>query len=432
MVEIGLPLDTTNFGFPLTSALPGAEDFSFELTSDAPADWSAYYTVNTSSFLQNDTLSLNGGVAANIGIHVTPGAKPFVATYTLTIRSVANPMAPPIIATVMVISNVTDLVLNNDAPWGDGLNTYTAKSFESNYMNGLTEAGNTHFASTPVKTFMAVAAAGKLSEVEHIYYNISWTFPSMDDQLVGVLGSFLDNGGNLLLAGQDAAWDNWDLTNGGNGTTVTQAFYTNYLHTAFVADGGATNTIMTPVNYDLVFGTLDTGTLVNPYGGAYFYPDQIDTVGPNSLPLFYYNSALARMGGLRYTAGTYKIVYLGVGIEMIADSNIRKNVIHIAHDWFHGLISGAEEYDNTMAGLFLGQNYPNPADGYTCITFSEATQGSAIEIFDMIGNRVFSSDLEKGSRMLRLQTADWNAGVYTYRLINPKGDVLSKKIIVTH
>jgi hypothetical protein len=322
-------------------------------------------------------------------------------------RSLSNPMAPPIITRVILVSNITDLVLNNDAPWGDGANTYSAASFESNYMKGLAEAGNTHYASTPVKTLMEVAAAGKLTDVDHIYFNVSWTFPSFTDNLVNLLGGFLDNGGNLFVAGQDAAWDTWDLTNGGNGTATTQAFYTNYLHCAFVADGGAANSIMTPLNSDLVFTQLDTSYIVNVYGGSYFYPDQIDTVGSGSLPVYYYNSTLSKMGGLRYTNGTFKVVYFGVGIEMISDSTIRKNVIHIAHDWFHGYITGAAEYDQAMADLFLGQNYPNPADAYTNIVFSEVADGSAMMVYDMMGNLVWSAPVEKGATHISIQTAKW-------------------------
>lgn len=431
-IELGSPATTTDFTMTANSGLAGAEDFSFELISDAPADWAVDYSVGGTHYTVDDTLSLTGGATVNLGIHVTPGTTPFIGTFTLIMRSISNPMAPAIYTKVILISNITDLVLNNDAPWGDGANTYSAAGFESNYMKGLAAAGNTTYASTPVKTLMEVAAAGKLTEVEHIYFNVSWAFPSFTDNLVAMLGGFLDNGGNLLVAGQDAAWDTWDLTNGGNGTVNTQAFYTNYLHCAFVADGGAANSIMTPLNSDLVFTQLDTSAIVNVYGGAYFYPDQIDTVGTGSLPLYYYNSNLTKMGGLRYTNGTYKVVYLGVGIEMISDTNVRKDIVHIAHDWFHGYISGAEEYDQAMAAAFLGQNYPNPADGFTNIPYSEASEGSVMMVYDLMGNLVWSAPIEKGSTHIYLQTAQWTSGMYTYRMINADGNVLTKKIIITH
>jgi len=431
VVEIGVPAVATDFSGDIASGLAGAEDFSFEFITDAPLDWSANYTVGATQYTMNDTISLTGGIVTNLDIQVTPGATPFIATYTLVIRSIANPMAPPIVREVKVISNITDLVLNNDEAWGDGTTTYSTLSFESNYLKGLQAASNTQFASTPKKTFMQVAAAGKLTGVEHIYFNIGWSFPSFTNDLVGVLSGFLDNGGNLFVSGQDAAWDTWDLVNGGNGTVITQAFYTDYLHTQFLNDGGASNTIMTPVNSDLVFGTLDTSAITNVYGGAYFYPDQIDTVG-GSLPIFYYNSNLTKMGGLRATNGTYKIVYFGTSLEMIADTNIRKDVIHIAHDWFHGFISGAAEYDQAMQALFMGQNYPNPADGSTTILFSAAPKGARMEVYDLSGQKITEILLGENDDHLTLNTQNWNAGMYTYRLIMPDGSCEVKKLMIAH
>ena len=96
-----------------------------------------------------------------------------------------------------------------------------------------------------------------------------------------------------MITGQDIGWDTWDLVNGGNGTATTQAFYTNYMCAEFVDDGGSANSIMTPLQSDLIFTGLDTSNIVNVYGGSYFYPDQIDTTG-YGLPIFYYNSNLAK------------------------------------------------------------------------------------------------------------------------------------------
>jgi hypothetical protein len=430
-VEIGTPSNTTGFDMTIESTMPGSEDFAFTFTTDAPADWSADYTVDAAVFTADDTIALTGSTSANLSIHVTPGTTPFIATYTLIMQSVSQPMTPPIVRRVRVVSDITDLILDNDAPWGDGAGTYTAADFNDGYVKGLNKAGNVHFAATPVKTFMDVAAANKLTGIGHIYYNVGWAFPSFTNELVDILGNFMDNGGNLMVCGQDAGWDTWDLTNGGNGTVNTQAFYTNYLHTQWVADGSASNSIMTPWNPDLVFTDLDTSNLTNVYGGAYFYPDQIDTAS-GSLPVFYYNSSLTKMGGLRYTNGTYKVVYLGVGVEMISDTNVRKAMVQITHDWFHGIISGTDEFSQALNAMYMGQNYPNPADDYSVINVSGVPAGSTLSIYDMRGVLVQTMNVDNSLNTIRLNTSSWPAGAYTYRLMTSDGKALSKRIVVQH
>lgn len=428
-VEIGTVSDTTRFALGVTSALPGFEDFAFELTADAPSDWDAYFDFEGTLFSGQDTLTLTTAWG-DLDIVVVPGATPGVGSFTLKVSSVSNPLAPPLYRKVVVISDVTDLVVNNDAPWGDGGSTYSAEYFEGNYLKGLAHAGNTHYASTSSSLFLQIAEAGKLTGVGHVYYNIGWSFPSFNDKIIAALEDFLDAGGNLFVSGQDIGWDTWDLTNGGNGTPASQAFYTNYLNAEFLNDGGSTNNIMTPLTSDLVFYDLDTSSIVNVYGGAYFYPDQIDTTG-YSLPIFYYNSNLAKMGGLRATNNTWKVVYIGISLEMISDTNIRKEMIRISHDWFHGSITGAEEIEAAFSGIYLGQNYPNPSDQWTEIPLSGLQDDAVLRVYSLSGKLVFSSVVGASQTRIMIRTADWDQGIYFYHLLSNEVLTESKKIIIS-
>ena len=95
-----------------------------------------------------------------------------------------------------------------------------------------------------------------LTGVNNIYYNIGWTFPSLADDDANALMTFMDNGGNLFIAGQDIGWD---IESGsGYGTATTQNFYTNYLNASYIDDGNTANSQYTAVTTDPIYGTTNS------------------------------------------------------------------------------------------------------------------------------------------------------------------------------
>jgi hypothetical protein len=137
------------------------------------------------------------------------------------------------------------------------------------------------------------------------------------------------------------------------------------------------------------------------------------------------------MGGLRATNGIWKIVYIGVSLEMIQDTNIRKDMIHISHDWFHGFITDVDEVNAAFSGMFLGQNYPNPADQFTTIEYNGAEAGSVLSVYDMTGHLLMETILTQTDGRLYLKTASWEQGLYFYKVVTGESSQ-TKKFIVTH
>lgn len=417
-IDEGMPNDTTFFYMNASSNLAGNEDFIFELKNNAPADWEAYLEIGGITYPDSTTITLPFSISTPVKIKAYPGNTPAIATYELTMRSVSNPDSPVKSQKMMLISNITDIVLNNDEAWGDGDTVYSAAQFQKNYLKGLALAGNTHYAAAKCSDFVKVALAGKAGNVGHVYFNVGWSFPSLTKEKVQVFKDFMDNGGNFLISGQDIGWDTWDTVNGGNGNSVTQAFYKSYMKAKYVNDGGAANNSLKNYGTDLVYGTLGTSSLVNVYGGAYFYPDQIDTVG-DGLRVFYYDNAFAKIGAVRNPGNDHKCAYFGFSLEQVSDSVIRKTLIQLTHDWFHGLI-GAEEYDN-LVNAVLGQNYPNPASGITSIPVKGCGNGDILQIFNLNGNMVKEICLDGRSDILDLNVSNLESGLYFYRVIGKKG-----------
>ena len=416
LVDESTPSVPAAFIFDFESAFVLSEDFIFTLTGDAPSGWTGSFTLGGNTYTGSQTFTLAGGSISPVTLEITPGSAPGIGSYTLSIASSTYPDAPVKSITVRVMSGVTDLVVNNSSGWGDG-GTTRAEDFEQSYLKGLIMAGNNAHTSTSSDIFTEFAEAGKLSQIGHIYFNMGWAFPSFTNKLVALLAAFLDNGGNLMVAGQDVGWDTWDTGNGGNGTATTQSFYTNYLHASFVNDGGAANNQFVADPADAVFGNLAGSTVTNVYGsgtnGAYFYPDQLNETG-GGFPFFFYDSGKTKKGGIRSETPDYKTVYFGIGLEMITDTNVRKLAMKQTHDWFHGTI-GTEDAGPASDVIMIA--YPNPARGTVTLIYTPMNSGGHVEITDPAGRLLLNIPLQNGSEKTSVDVSSLQSGIYFCRLV---------------
>lgn len=415
-IEDASPSILTNVPVLITSNLAGTETFNISLTTDAPGDWNASYTVNSNTYTSNGSGNFTFNTPENISIDIIPGTTPAIACYTLTISSVSQPLLPAITKRIYIISDVTDLIVNNNGSWGDGGST-TPANFQSNFIKGLQHAGETKFAFVPLSTFLRIGNADKLNGIIGVYYNVGWSFPSLTNESVSVFKKYLDNGGNMMISGQDIGWDNFDVANGGNGSSTTQSFYTNYLKSSFVNDGTTANNQITINNTDLVFGNVNNSSIINAYGsgssGAFMYPDQINPTS-SGVAFFYYNGNTQKTGGVRSNGGVYKTVNMGISVEMIGDTNIRKEFVSTTYQWFHGIITDLE-YDKKIYEI-TANCYPNPAKDFVYIPLDVSNKNIICELYDLNGRIIKHFNIHSNTTIFKMDIEDVRQGNYFYRL----------------
>lgn len=398
----GIASSATTFAGGFTNALGATEDYIVTLSStDAPATWQGAILVNGGVQSNPTTTSIAGGAAISLDVAVTPDAAPGIGTYLLTVASASNPGAPVLTATYHVISNVHDLIVNNPQ----------AEAHEPLYTQGM--ATENFKAVTNRGDFVAFGQAGALSDVLNLYLNISWTFPSYTDEVANVLSDFMDDGGNLMIAGQDIGWDQSGVT-GAYGTAGTQAFYTNYLHATYVADGSSADTQVLWETSDAVFGNLGNSTIANVFSGN-TYPDQITPIAP-AVPIMRYSAT--KIGALRAQTANYKVVYFGIGPEQVANAAVGRLMVQASHDWFYGLVS-IEEMDALLNSL--GQAYPSPANDVVNIPVGDLNGAAVVEVMDATGRLVMTESVQVGRSLITLGTAGLNDGLYTARMRTSEG-----------
>ena len=114
-----------------------------------------------------------------------------------------------------------------------------------------------------------------------------------------------------------------------------------YFHASYVSDGSTANNLINADVSDVIFGDLGSSAVIDTYNGN-MYPDQISPVNGAS-SIFQYNNSASKISGVRYTNGTYKLVYIGIGMEQVSDVAVRKSIIKRAHDWFYGIVNSVNE-----------------------------------------------------------------------------------------
>lgn len=152
-----------------------------------------------------------------------------------------------------------------------------------------------------------------------------------------------------------------------------------------------------------------------PYGTTYYYPEQIEPNGVDAFSIFTYNAG-TKVGGVRTETSDYKTVYLGIGLEMIADDAVRNAVMEATYMYFRGDIDGIA-YDQMLQGL-LGGAQPNPAVNSTVIPMQNIVEDMQILVSDITGKVVFTGNVQSGTTAYTLNTADLGAGMYFYYLTN--------------
>jgi hypothetical protein len=429
-VQHGTTAGLNTFYFTSVNTGSAPEQFSYTLTTDAPSDWSATFTVGGSNYPSTATVTTPSNATNYVNINVTPGVSPFVATYTMTVKSVTNPNVPAMISKVYVISNVTDLIVNNSGNVGDGVTPGSAANWDSVYTTGLAYANRLTVGKTNEKVMTAAISQWATAGVRNIYLNIGWTFPSFTDNEVAQLTAFLNGGGCLLVSGQDIGWDTWATTAPASGTVNTRAFYTNFLNAAWVADGDTTNKTLNTVHADTIWGAMPNAPLAHVYT-TNFFPDQINPVGLG-VPIYKYDDT-TRIAGVRASNERWKTVYIGAGVEMVASPLNRRLIVKRAHDWFYGNPGqGATGIQNLGShSMALGQNYPNPSNSSTNIPLSGIDKDMILQIIDLTGRIMTSVQVGHGTELLTVSTSGFAPGIYMYRLMDGSKQIASRPLEVT-
>ena len=78
--------------------------------------------------------------------------------------------------------------------------------------------------------------------------------------------------------------------------------------------------------------------------------------------------------------------------------------------------------------------YPNPANDYAYLDYTVNGNFNAanISFFNLLGKQVVEYPLGKYSEKLKINTSNWESGIYMYQLIIDGKKIATKKLLVRH
>lgn len=419
MIKKGFKDFETTFTVEANSNLEGTTPFEFNLeTEDVPAGWQIAYMIDGVEYTGTATINLTQNAPKQVLVKITPSATPGFPSATLKMKSLDNTTVAERKIKLSAIANVTDLVVNGTG----GVATTTHQGL---YTQALEASGITDYMVINADKMIDLASADAFGDIFTFWLNISWTTPAITDGQAMALKSIMDAGHSVFIAGQNIAWDIMSGESGSHGNTANKNIFTNYLKAIYKNNGSLSTNKITAVSEDPIFGGVGSSNFVTNLGSN-FYADEIDA-GAGANVIFNYNTP-SQHAAIRYDAPNYRSVYFAVGLEMLANSEVRNQIIGLSREWLADGMVGVE-YDAALNTLLTGQNYPNPASDYTFVNVNAAAKGGKVEIYNLNG-QLISSQSVGNSMLVRLDLSNLSEGMYVYRVVSGNTTSEARKLTV--
>jgi hypothetical protein len=355
-----------DFTFTLNNAQKEKSTLTVSLISQHPEDWKSQLGAETGT--TTIRVDMEPAQDYSIPIKIIPGASAAVGHYTLKVTSDAYPQAFELRKDIYVIANADELLINH----------VDAQKFEEVYVAAIKKSGSVNAASTSADILADLMNSNALTSVKTIYYNVSWSFPAMSDNTALALQSAIDEGVHLFIAGQDIAWDIGSTDTRAHGTPVTKSFLRNYMNALYISDGDSTITEMSMNIEDPIFGDLGKSSIIDVHNKN-LYPEVVRPLNGAYPIMQYEGNHEGKIGGIRSDNHPGKVVYLGIGLEQLANKELADNIVKRSRDWFAGIVSVNEDISNgspmiTPVPVLEALTINLPFDGEVIIVNSSGEQ----------------------------------------------------------
>ncbi len=356
---------------------------------------------------------------APFNIQLSPALSPTIARFDLRLASAFSPDTFLTSFQTSVGGINVVLIDADDSPFSAEMASYYAVALDS--------------ILCPV-TYWDIATQGPPPASLLDYSVMVWFTGSIRSQLahtissgeVAYLRSYLDQGGHLLLTGQDIAEQ---LTQ-----TADSTFLRDYLGVRYLDD-------LRPYDADVLNESPIGAGWKLRVAGSQGASNQLDTdlleVLPGSTPAFQlksFDGTETGIGGVTRTLpNNGQVVFLSFGIEAVTTSHAnlgyatRYQLLQAAIDFLReDIATDANELVDVKPLPFdfeLQQNYPNPFNPSTTIQYvvspRVAGQPLSLEVYNILGQRVASlieATAASGSYRLDFDAGQLASGIYLYRL----------------
>lgn len=203
----------------------------------------------------------------------------------------------------------------------------------------------------------------------------------LDRPTIERIRGYIYGGGRLLIAGAEIAWGLADTAVAAEARDT--AFLSQELHAGYAADDAGADSV-----FGIAGDPIGDGLRASIVNGIKNQdtPDQL-TALPGAIPILRYGTSADAVAGIRYADAKRRLVYLGFGIEGIADLNGRKDLVQKSIAWLLGneITAAVPAPRFTMAAAALR---PNPTTGRFLVQLPESARDVSVRVYDPTGRMV--------------------------------------------
>jgi len=386
------------------------DSYYIDVSMDSPAGWTGEYTTanGTFPFGQQDLLAVSSEETAEVSLVVTPNAFNGYGEITVEFSSLNDPNISVSTKMRVVTSSGVEMLVVDAS--GEG--------FGSSVMSSLS---NVFTGTHGMVSRSALTPGIDLTNFYEIIWSAGISLPAFYPEEVTALQSFLDDGGRLLINGQDIGKDIFEVT---GQSQFAQDFYHNYLKAEFITDNGLSYLLNgfagDPITNGMQFVLNDVYERV---------PDEITPYDADATAIFKFLNG-PRTNSIRAETADYRVVYFGFGFEQINEQAIRDTLIARSIFWLkEGLVVDTPGDEQIVRTFSLEQNYPNPFNPSTTINYSlEKDVHVSLKVYDIMGSEVtelVNTEQSAGTYNVQFDASAVASGMYFYKL--SAGDFVSVK-----
>ncbi len=378
------------------------DTYDITATIDGPSGWTGEFTTvnGTFPFGTTDAVSVTAGESTTISVMVNPNSINGSGIITLEYASQNNGG---------VSGSITFSTVTNT-----GVHLLVVDATEDGYASLVSDALDGFY-----EGIYGVVSREALQEpsLDLSYFTmISWSggnsLPAFYPDEVNNLQTYLDQGGNILMSGQNIGTD---IFGAGGQSQFAQSFFNNYLHSNYLADFGGSYIVSgypgDPITDGVQF------TLNSVYTRS---PDEISPIDANTSAIIQFLTG-PKISSVKADDGNHRVVYFGFAFEQVNDVTIADSLIARSVRWLTDGIILNNPIEETVASDYrLEQNYPNPFNPTTQISYSIPAESQvSLIIYDVMGREVdnlVNGRQSAGNYEIEFDASALASGTYFYKL----------------
>jgi len=413
------------------------DTYYINIDFDGPAGWAQNFTTVNGTFPIGaiDSVDVASGDSTEVTVEVNPNS---ITGFGRTTIHFASKNLPALRGskTLRFATFGLDILIVDDES-----NDY------ENYMSFELDKMGINYGT--VSSSVVPSASADLNTFNKIIWMCSNEPVTLNMDEINALITYLDGAGRLYISGMDIAYQLADPASPYH-TTETEAFFTNYLHSAYVmryptflhANGIPNDPISGGISNIYLTGGTGAGTVT-----ATKKANEIDAGDPEAAPCFAFLGAASKYCGVRAVhnaaSGNGGVVFTTFGFETIADSTKRDQLAHNILQWLDQITGIEDQKPPTAADRFeLKANYPNPFNPSTTISYQlpviSGDQQASLIIYNQLGQKIrtlISGKMPSGRYEINWDGMDVNhnpvaSGIYFYQLRYGKHHSVRKMILM--